>query len=679
MPQYTEERWFRKMYLKRLSAVNMGPINDVSITFPFEASGNPKPIIIVGENGTGKTTLLSNVVDSLYELAEKAFNDVTKSDGNSGHQYFKAISPAEIRIGQEYMCSIIEYISPRNPTYSIGYVMKCGLVSADLINSRNSFCADKKVSWKDAASYKEAFIEKSEAETIFGRSVFCYFGPDRYEKPAWMGNKYYQQDENIHPSIRERWQGQLRKPITVHDVNGQTLQWLLDVIADSRCDIIQKDNQLQIEHANVHNLLLQGTARRNVENIMTEILGKSIYFGLNYRNKGKSRFNICDSKNNSVLIPSLDSLSTGQSALFNIFATIVRYSEDNNINNSLALSQIEGIVIIDEVELHLHSNLQRNTLPKLMRLFPKVQFVITTHSPLFLLGLEEIYGANGFAIYEMPNGDCISAEAFSEFQKAYAFYTETKKHQAELRDAINAHTAKPLIITEGATDWKHMKAAFAKLSQCPDNTATYKNLRFDFLEYEPAQSTKDGALKIQMSNTQLASMCRHFASIPQPRKLIFIADADDASTNKELGSEEGVKVWGNNVYSFTIPIPVHRNSTPQICIEHYYSDNDIKTSVEINGVQRRIYMGNEFDHVGISVDGQLFCVDRNSCGPDKIRIIDGTSDKRVFRIQGDRETNLALPKMEFADRVLGNSPEYSNIDFSSFSLIFDIIKKICDQ
>lgn len=182
-----------------------------------------------------------------------------------------------------------------------------------------------------------------------------------------------------------------------------------------------------------------------------------------------------------------------------------------------------------------------------------------------------------------------------------------------------------------------------------------------------------------MSNTQLTSMCKHFASIPQPRKLIFIADADDTSTNKELGSEAGFKAWGNNVYSFTIPVPAHRDDTPKICIEHYYSDNDIKTQVEINGVQRRIYMGNEFDSVGISVDGQLCCVDRNSCGPDKIRIIDGTSDKRVFCIQGDRKTNLALPKMEFADRVLGNSPEYSNIDFSSFSLIFDLIKKICDH
>ena len=120
------------MYLKRLSAVNMGPINDVSITFPFEESGNPKPVIIVGENGTGKTTLLSNVVDSLYELAEKAFDDVTKSDGGSGYQYFKAISHSEIQIGKEYMCSIIEYTCPRNPTYSIGYVMKCGSVPADL-------------------------------------------------------------------------------------------------------------------------------------------------------------------------------------------------------------------------------------------------------------------------------------------------------------------------------------------------------------------------------------------------------------------------------------------------------------------------------------------------------------------------------------------------------------------
>lgn len=88
----------------------MGPISEVSIIFPFLESGNPKPLIIVGENGTGKTTLLSNVVDSLYELAGKAFHDVTESDGGSGHQYFKAISPSEIQIGQNYMYSVVESV-----------------------------------------------------------------------------------------------------------------------------------------------------------------------------------------------------------------------------------------------------------------------------------------------------------------------------------------------------------------------------------------------------------------------------------------------------------------------------------------------------------------------------------------------------------------------------------------
>ena len=57
---------------------------------------------------------------------------------------------------------------------------------------------------------------------------------------------------------------------------------------------------------------------------------------------------------------------------------------------------------------------------------------------------------------------------------------------------------------------------------------------------------------------------------------------------------------------------------------------------------RRIYLGNEFDATGISLDKKLFCVDRNSCGPDKIRVIDGTSEKRVFCIQDDQKANLAL-------------------------------------
>ena len=71
-----------------------------------------------------------------------------------------------------------------------------------------------------------------------------------------------------------------------------------------------------------------------------------------------------------------------------MFATIIRYCEKKDINNSIRLNQITGIVVIDEIEMHLHSDLQRKILPCLINLFPKVQFVITSHSPLFLLGMQ---------------------------------------------------------------------------------------------------------------------------------------------------------------------------------------------------------------------------------------------------------------------------------------------------
>ncbi len=50
------------------------------------------------------------------------------------------------------------------------------------------------------------------------------------------------------------------------------------------------------------------------------------------------------------------------------------------------LRNLEGIVIIDEIELHLHPKYQRIFVEKLTELFPKIQFIASTHSPIPLLG-----------------------------------------------------------------------------------------------------------------------------------------------------------------------------------------------------------------------------------------------------------------------------------------------------
>ena len=49
-----------------------------------------------------------------------------------------------------------------------------------------------------------------------------------------------------------------------------------------------------------------------------------------------------------------------------------------------ALSETNGIVLIDEIDMHLHPSWQKHIIADLCKIFPQVQFVFTTHSPIVL-------------------------------------------------------------------------------------------------------------------------------------------------------------------------------------------------------------------------------------------------------------------------------------------------------
>lgn len=666
------------MRIKRIYNRNLGPVENMNIEFHMNSDNTPKPVILVGENGTGKSTVLSNIVDSFYEMARKAYRNVRERDGD-GYQNYKSIVSSEIKIGQNFMLSFIEFSESDNENIVCQYVFKGGKLEYDeFVRETGVDELNIKNKWKNENNIKDIIVLKEDVQKNFDRNVFCYFGPERYEKPQWMGEKYYltSHSDNMHSMVEPRYSENLYTPISVRNVTGETLKWLLDVIVDSRMDLEVVGENLKLVHADVNDVLKLGIARQNIEAVMSAIIGKDIYFGLNFRSAHWSRFNVLDKQTKEVIVQTLDALSTGQSALFNMFATIIRYADSNNIYRSIRRDDIEGIVAIDEIELHLHSKLQREVLPKLLKLFPKVQFVITTHSPLFLLGMDEQYGKDGYCIYQMPDAEIITSERFTEFQNAYTYMACTERFQSEIRNAIQKRKQKDLIVTEGATDWRHLKAALQYFKNA-NSEYDYSNLDIEFLEYSPKNSQSEELIKLDMSCSQLVSMCKEFSKIQQPRKIIFLADADDHETIKQLSDKEhSYKNWGNNVYSLILPVPKHRKNTPNICIEHYYLDSDLKRTLNINGVARRIYMGNEFDENGLSDDNQYMCVDKNSCGKNKICIIDGQSKKRVFKIAGDRKINLALPKMDFAEAIYSDKEEMKSIDFFEFHLIFDIIKQI---
>lgn len=663
------------MYIKQLRDKNVGPLTDVRIDFPFFDNGNPKPIVLVGENGTGKSTIISNIVDALFEIAGEVYTNARIQNSQNGYQYYKAISPAEIHNGSPFMYSYILFDGESSPKY----VFKSGNISG---NDFKAQIGDETInlSWEDRENYKQIFVDKKAISDIWKKNVICYFGPDRYEKPAWMGNKYYQIAEDLHPTIKNNLNGILKNPIIVRDVTSPNLQWLLDIIADSRADIIVEGETLSIDSAKVPNLLALRQARNNLEVILSRIMGDEVYFQLNYRNSGGSRFRIVRKSDNRVICPTLDSLSTGQIALFNLFATIVRYADNNNINQSIHLDNITGIVVVDEIELHLHSKLQKEVLPQLIHLFPKIQFVITSHAPLFLLGMKDTFGEDGFNVYEMPKAEKITVERFSEFLRAYNYIKETKQYHEEIKDIANSIPSgdNPLVITEGSTDWKHMKTAYNVLCAKEEYKELFEGLCIEFLEYEPKNSSSPNPLKIEMGNTALIPLCESSAKLPHDRKYIIIADRDTPTINQKLiDSGKQYKKWGINTYSILLPIPQNRADTPDICIEHYYSDAEIEKEIEVNGVKRHLFMGKDFSANGFNSTLDRFCERKDVCGPGKICIIDGTQGERVRKLSDENDTtNFAIPKSDFAIYVSSHTDEF---DFSNFIPLFELIKSIIEE
>ncbi|MEB3174075.1 MAG: AAA family ATPase [Cyanobacteriota bacterium] len=82
-------------------------------------------------------------------------------------------------------------------------------------------------------------------------------------------------------------------------------------------------------------------------------------------------------KNGQVL--KLNQLSDGEKCLIALISDLARrLAIANPMGNPL---EGEGIVLIDEIDLHLHPQWQRVIIPRLLAVFPNCQFIISTHSP----------------------------------------------------------------------------------------------------------------------------------------------------------------------------------------------------------------------------------------------------------------------------------------------------------
>ena len=68
------------MYLRSIQLNNTGPIKELVLTMPFEGD-LPKPLVLVGRNGSGKSTFISFIVNALLGLKQQIYEDAEIEQG----------------------------------------------------------------------------------------------------------------------------------------------------------------------------------------------------------------------------------------------------------------------------------------------------------------------------------------------------------------------------------------------------------------------------------------------------------------------------------------------------------------------------------------------------------------------------------------------------------------------
>ncbi len=163
------------------------------------------------------------------------------------------------------------------------------------------------------------------------------------------------------------------------------------------------------------------------------------------------------------IVANIFQLSTGQTSVLNFLLSILR-DFDSTGSKFTTINEVSGVVIIDEIDAHLHSDFQCTVLPEFLKLFPKVQFIVTTHSPLFLLGMKNHFGADGFDTISLPSAKRIDLEEFEEFQAVYEVYSGSRLFRQKIEAKLQAAQL-PAVFVEGDFDIRYLRRA-AELLSC---------------------------------------------------------------------------------------------------------------------------------------------------------------------------------------------------------------------
>lgn len=122
-------------------------------------------------------------------------------------------------------------------------------------------------------------------------------------------------------------------------------------------------------------------------------------------------------------------LSDGYSAIINIITELIMRME----KKSSGKYDMQGIVLIDEIETHLHVDLQKMVMPFLTDFFPNLQFIVTTHSPFVISSIKDA------VVYDLEKNIRIEDASGYSYDTLIESYFDSDKYSEVIKSKVSEY------------------------------------------------------------------------------------------------------------------------------------------------------------------------------------------------------------------------------------------------
>ena len=358
------------MYIKTLTLQNFKGFDNIELDF------HPNLSVIVGANGSGKTSVMEGAAIALSAM-------FVKMDGLSGRRIDK---------GQAHLKAFelgsTKDVQPQYPvTVKASAVLNSGSIewSRSLNKSTGSTTVGDAKEMIELGIRFQEHLRRGDKELIL--PVIAYYGTGR----LW---DYHREKQSDVFESNNRINGY------VDCVDGTAniklmMNWFLKMT-------VQKYQNQELGLDNPPELEAVYSAMETCYRKITGHDDVKVQY-----NMGTKELEIVyrDDSGKLMRIP-VNQLSDGYKSTISLVADIAyRMAVLNPQLLSNVCQETDGIVLIDEVDLHLHPKWQQRILGDLTEIFPKVQFIVSTHAP------EVINSVSRKNVIVLENNQAVSAPA----------------------------------------------------------------------------------------------------------------------------------------------------------------------------------------------------------------------------------------------------------------------------